>query len=152
LEIERKFLLKRLPSRLVGMTPFNIRQGWIPGETIHERVRRTMQPDGIAVYTRTIKYGEGLVRLELEDEIDKCLFDARWSLTTQARIHKERYKLDGWEVDDFRDRHLVIAEFEMSSREETISIPDWIYTVLDREVTDDPSFSNRALALPYNKP
>src|SRR5690349_17491771 len=40
-EIERKYLLRGLPPQTSGATALHIDQGYLPGERINERVRRT---------------------------------------------------------------------------------------------------------------
>ena len=46
-----------------------------------------------------------------------------------------------WEVDEFLDRELVLAEVELPTPETSFELPGWLQEVLDREVTDDPEYS-----------
>ena len=41
---------------------------------------------------------------------------------------------------------LWLAELELTHAEQAVAIPDWLAPFLEREVTDDPSYTNRALA------
>jgi CYTH domain-containing protein len=51
-----------------------------------------------------------------------------------------------WEIDEFLDRELVLAEVELSSPHEDAELPVWVREVLVREVTDEREFSNAELA------
>lgn len=151
-EIERKLLLSGVPPHLTPFAPSFIEQGWIPGENIHERVRRSVAPDGVTTFTRTIKLGELGARIELEDRCDAELFAALWPLTRQARIRKHRYAIPNdrhvWEIDVFIDRPLVVAEIELSAVSEPFVVPEWLAPYVVADVTDDPAYTNSAMATP----
>jgi CYTH domain-containing protein len=151
-EIERKYLLRALPSAdlLASATSLEIDQGYIPGDRINERIRRALGPEGVKYY-RTMKFGGGMDRLELEDETTAAFFDATWPLTEGARVHKRRYLVPDrdvvWEIDEFLDRSgLWLAEVELEHVDQTVIIPDWLTPVLVREVTFEKGYTNRALA------
>ncbi|HYJ80798.1 MAG TPA: CHAD domain-containing protein, partial [Longimicrobiaceae bacterium] len=116
-EIERKYLLKRMP-RLTGLEVEvrEIDQGWLPGERLAERLRRSRTGDRVRYY-RTVKLGTGISRLELEEETTERVFRRLWSLTRGRRVSKVRHRVrDGeltWEIDRFRGRPLVLAEVEL---------------------------------------
>jgi Uncharacterized protein conserved in bacteria len=148
-EIERKYLLRALPAGVTAHPSIEIDQGYIPGSKIRERVRRI--DDGSSVrYVRTIKLGSGLDRFEFEEEATKVFFETVWPLTRGHRLRKRRYLvpvLGGlWEIDEFLDRELVLAELELSDPEDVVTLPPEIAAVLDREVTDDGAFSNYQLS------
>jgi CHAD domain-containing protein/CYTH domain-containing protein len=150
-EIEHKFLLKRLPLATVDAPSVEIEQGYLPGEKLVERLRRVRFADGAEKWFRTVKAGKGLERIELEEEADADLSRAMWRLTEGRRVHKRRYSIREsddlvWEVDEFLDRDLVLAEIELSTSETKVELPTWLQDVLDREVTDDPEYSNARLA------
>jgi adenylate cyclase len=149
-EIERKFLLRALPHRVSTARSIEVDQGYIPGTRINERIRRTRSAEGVRYY-RTIKSGSGIERLEIEEETSEEFFMAVWPLTRGARVFKRRYLVpEGdvvWEIDEFIDRSdLWLAEVELESVHQIVVIPDWLRPVLDREVTDDPRYTNHALA------
>lgn len=148
-EIERKFLLSALPERVQGETPAAVTQGWIPGTELHERLRRMRGPDGEA-FTRTIKLGNGIRRTEIEEETTREVFESLWPLTEGRRVDKRRYAVrDGkltWEVDQFNDRDLVLAEVELPSVDTTVEFPEWLRPYVVREVTDEPEYVNLNLA------
>ena len=149
-EIERKFLLRALPDRVRTARSIEVDQGYIPGIRINERIRRTRSAEGVRYY-RTIKSGSGIERLEIEEEASEDFFVAMWPLTRGARVFKRRYLVpEGavvWEIDEFLDRpNLWLAEVELESVDQVVEIPDWLTPCLDREVTDDPRYTNHSLA------
>lgn len=149
LEIERKYLLSALPDRVRSAPSREIQQGWLPGQLLRERLRRVRDDRGERFY-RTIKTGAGLARVEIEEETTAAVFHAMWPLTEGCRISKRRYIVHegdlAWEVDDFDDRELVMAEVELASTDQEVPIPAWLQAVLVREVTDDGAYTNLALA------
>lgn len=150
-EIERKFLLKRLPMAAAVAPSVEIEQGYLPGEKLVERLRRIRFADGAEKWFRTVKAGNGLERVELEEEADADLSRAMWQLTQGRRLHKRRYSIRTsvdlvWEVDEFLDRELVLAEIELPTPNTVFELPPWLQDALDREVTDEPEYSNARLA------
>jgi CHAD domain-containing protein/CYTH domain-containing protein len=150
-EIERKFLLKRLPMAAADAPSVEIEQGYLPGEKLVERLRRIRFADGAEKWFRTVKAGNGLERIELEEEADTDLSRAMWQLTQGRRLHKRRYSIRQsddlvWEIDEFLDRELVLAEIELPTAGAVFELPPWLQDVLDREVTDEPDYSNARLA------
>ena len=149
-EIERKYLLRGQPPRIVGAPSLEIDQGYIPGDRIRERIRRARDANNVWYY-RTIKMGSGIQRIEIEEEATEAFFNAVWPLTLGRRVRKRRYHVDDngllWEIDEFLDRpSLWLAELELTHADQSVAIPDWLAPFLEREVTDDPSYTNRALA------
>jgi CHAD domain-containing protein/CYTH domain-containing protein len=162
LEIERKYLLRALPRQLRGAAADEIDQGWLPGERLRERVRRVREPgpaggvsDGDAArerYFRTVKLGSGVSRVEVEEACTRELFDALWPLTRERRVRKRRYRVrEGalvWEVDEFTDRPLVLAEVELPAADAAAEPPAWLAPYVVREVTDEGTYVNANLARP----
>jgi CHAD domain-containing protein/CYTH domain-containing protein len=149
LEIERKYLLRDLPSLEGASETVEILQGWLPGDAVRERLRRT-DSNGSQRFYRTIKAGAGLARVELEDETDPHLFETLWSLTEGRRVRKRRFKVpEGdrvWEIDEFLDRDLVLAEVELPSADTTVELPGWLAPHVVREVTNEAEYKNENLA------
>ena len=149
-EIERKYLLTRLPDMPNDAAAVEIEQGYIPGKRVEERLRRVRLVGDEKRYLRTFKSGQGLARTEIEEPIPKTLFNRMWPLTRGRRVHKRRYTVaDGghhWEVDEFLDRDLVLAEVELESTDEEVVMPAWLESVVDRDVTGQSEFSNASLA------
>ena len=150
-EIERKYLLRAMPVVPDDAQLRDIDQGYLPGTRVRERVRRIRSPDGETRFYRTLKFGEGVVRTEIEEEIDASMFDGLWALTEGRRIRKRRYAVpEGdhtWEIDEFLDRDLVLAEVELAEADETADLPTWLAPVVVRDVTDEPAYTNATLAL-----
>ena len=150
LEIERKYLLRGCPPEAAVVPGIRIEQGWLPGETLRERLRRSTYPTGVTRYTRTVKLGGGISRIEIEEDTERTLFEALWPLTKARRVHKRRHVIrEGaytWEVDVFADRELVLAEVELNSDSEQPILPKWLSHWLVREVTGEREFFNSSLA------
>lgn len=150
LEIERKFLLRSIPDVAYRSEDYYfISHGWIPGQVIHERISYTSRDGG--EYWRVVKTGKGLTRIEAQERISKELCEQLWSLTVGKRVHKVRYKVQDvmgqvWEIDNFTDRPLFLAEIELKSQDEKVVVPSWLTPHVIQEVTDDPAFLNINLA------
>ena len=149
-EIERKYLLTRTPGVVSEASSVEIEQGYLPGERVLERIRHVRFADGGEKWFRTVKSGDGVKRVEFEDEPEPRLARAMWDLT-QYRLRKRRYSIREsddltWEVDEFLDRDLVLAEVELPTPDTKVEMPDWLEEVLDREVTDDLEYTNARIA------
>ncbi len=152
MEIERKYLLSACPPVAMSAAPVLIEQGWLPGTTLRERLRRTVRPDGAVQYLRTVKMGPAAARIEIEEHTPSALFDALWLLTADARVRKHRHVVaDGrhrWEIDVFRDRDLVLAEVELEGIDDVAEPPAWLQPFIVRDVTGEPEYVNAVLARP----
>jgi CYTH domain-containing protein len=150
-EVERKYLLRAFPDSALDAPPAEIDQGYLPGDRLVERVRRVRTLDGER-YDRTVKLGAGVRRIEVEEATTRELFDALWPLTAGRRVRKRRHLVpDGdltWEIDDFADRDLVLAEVEFpaSGAQTRVAIPNWLAPYVVRDVTDEPEYVNARLA------
>ena len=150
-EIERKYLLKRMPAirSLPDVELLEIDQGYIPGERLAERVRRTKH-GGEVKYYRTVKLGKGISRTEIEEETSERIFRRLWPLTRGKRVRKRRYKIRDngftWEVDRFRDRRLVLCEVELPTEDTHAEPPKWLRREIVRDVTDESEYANINLA------
>jgi len=87
---------------------------------------------------------------EIEEETTREVFEQLWPLTEGRRVCKRRhYVPDGdliWELDEFLDRELVLAEVELPSVGFEVEPPGWLQPVLLREVTGEPDYLNVNLA------
>lgn len=150
MEIERKYLLRDCPPEAASASATLIEQGWLPGATLRERLRRAVNADGTVRYTRTIKLGPIGARIEIEEDTDETLFAALWPLTVNARIRKRRFTIpDGphaWEIDVFLDRNLVVAEVELASITDIPTLPTWLIPFVVRDVSADPAYLNSVMA------
>ena len=147
LEIERKFLVDRLPDGLLDRAEkAPILQGYLLLEPERElRIRRMGRE-----HSMTLKQGRGLQRQEQECVIPAEQFEMLWPLTAGRRIVKTRYRLPRgehcWEIDLFAENlsPLILLEVEFASvvQSREFEIPGFVL----REVTDDPAYKNAALA------
>ncbi|MBL1218406.1 MAG: hypothetical protein D8M59_13040 [Planctomycetes bacterium] len=103
----------------------------------------------------TYKTGSGAARLEREQPISQERFAILWPGTAGKRLRKRRYRAlsesdrsrgINWVIDDFLDRSLVLLEVELTSLDTTYNFPDWLAPHVDREVTDEASYTNLSLA------
>ena len=159
-EIERVYLLDRLPELPAHAQPWRIEQGYLPdpaedaapepGLFYEGRVRRKLSPEGKESFVHTIKRGRGLVREETERAIEAAEFAAAWAQTAGRRISKTRYKVrEGqvtWEIDAFDELPLVMAEVELEHVEQVAALPAWLAPRVLRELTEDERYRNFALA------
>ena len=161
LEIERVFLLNRLPDLPASALKYRLMQGYFPdpteadGENPTEgRIRKTEKSDGSIIYTHTIKRGLGLIRQETERKISEQEFDKLWPGTEGRRLSKTRYFVkEGenlWAVDDFDDIDVVMAEIELAEPDTPITLPVWLKACLIREVTEEPAYRSYFLAIGNN--
>lgn len=127
LEIERKFLIKDLPS-LSDYKKFEITQWYCKDWTKNIRIRKKW-----STYYMTYKSGKGLVRIEIEDKITKAEFDKLRELVWKLYIKKTRYEIPYGkftiELDVFKEnlKWLIFAEVEFESEDEAIKfkVPKW---------------------------
>ncbi|HEX2209539.1 MAG TPA: CHAD domain-containing protein [Longimicrobium sp.] len=149
-EIERKYLLRRMPGLPDGAVRTQIVQGYLPGERLQERVRRIRRAGEPPRYYRTVKLGAGLTRTEVEEEADEATFRRLWSLTKGKRIRKLRFRVQEgdltWEIDRFAGGRLVLAEVELPSEDTEVPLPDWLRDHVERDVTGEDAYVNINLA------
>jgi CYTH domain-containing protein len=146
-EIERKFLVRKLPADLTTYPTNEIAQGYLVSmdDGLQVRLRKTGQR-----YSLTYKLGTGNVREEREVELTEEQFDALWPATEGKRLVKTRHEIPlgerTVEIDHYHDRHegLVVAEVEFDDEEaaKNFQPPDW----LGDDVTGNPRYSNQLLA------
>lgn len=147
-EIERKFLIDRLPPRLQEQERVEIEQGYLAIDPEAEvRLRRAG-----ADCTLTVKRGAGESRKEYEVSLDPAQAEALWEACAGRRLRKRRYlvALDGdlrAELDvyagELEGLRVVEVEFPSAERAAAFEPPDWF----GRELTGDRRFANQALAV-----
>ncbi len=148
-EIERKYLLRSLPDLVVGSAAQLIEQGYLPGSRVRERLRR-IRMTGTERYYRTIKVGDGIDRAEFEEETTREMFASMWPLTEGKRVRKRRYRVVFgeliWEIDEFLDHPLIMAEVEIPHPSIDPEPPEWLRPYVVRQVSGEPEFLNVNLA------
>jgi CYTH domain-containing protein len=153
LEIERRWLLKKVPNYLDDFETLVITQYY----TTSGRYRKTSKPivDGVPqkdVYHHTIKnhISEGICE-EIEKEIDADTFKEAVK-TSHKVLCKFRYvyKANGlkYEIDYLyvNRQDYVFLEIELTDINQSIVIPDFINDLIVKEITGDKTLSNFALA------
>jgi adenylate cyclase len=146
-EIERKFLLKRLPVQILRSRHSKIAQGYLANERggRHVRLRKKAK-----TATLTFKVGRSTAREEREIRLSPKQFATLWPATAGRRLHKTRY-LVPWktltiEIDIYHGRNhgLIVAEVEFPSLSSCRKFkpPAWF----GREVTGEKRYSNVRLA------
>lgn len=140
-EIERRFLLPGQPEGLDALPRHHITQGYFESHTgVSARVRLVDQKT--AELTKKIRQdGE---RIEVNQEISVAAAELLLDPGITSIIEKTRYYRDGWEIDVFHGalEGLVLAERELATIDEPLSIPSWLPGAV--EVTN--KLSNRMLA------
>ena len=147
-EIEKKFLVKRLPDNLKRWPHFIIEQGYLATEPGGRQVRLRKRGKATSL---TFKVGRGSHREEREIKLSPKQFAALWPGTVGRRLRKVRYEIscEGLliELDIYRGRHkgLVVAEVEFPDTAscQRFIAPWWF----GREVTREKRYSNVRLAL-----
>jgi CYTH domain-containing protein len=147
LEIERKFLLERVPDAAAGAEGVPIRQGYLAiADTAEVRLR-----DKGGRFFEAVKIGRGLTRREYQVELTRDQFDVLWPATEGARLTKTRIRVhvdsSAIDIDVYDgDLHgLVVAEVEFGDEGEAAGFvpPSWFGT----ELTGDDRYANRSLAV-----
>lgn len=146
-EIERKFLIKHLPAKILRARHFRIAQGYLANERGGRHVR--LRKKGKSAFL-TFKVGRGTAREEREIKLSPAQFAMLWPATRGRRLHKTRYEIP-WkkltiEVDIYRGRShgLMVAEVEFSNHasRRKFKPPRWF----GREITGEKRYSNVRLA------
>lgn len=147
-EIERKFLLNKIPSNLKSFPCSTIYQGYISIEEDGTELRLRKTEDK---FYQTVKKGRGLIRKEIEIELTRKQFDVLWPLTRARRIKKKRYYIKEGkfliELDIFYGslKGLITAEIEFSDLKASKNFNPLPW--FGREITQDDQYKNKNLAL-----
>lgn len=155
-EIERKFLIRYPDVRLLEQMPeaarVEIMQTYLRAPEGEERRIRQRGQNGSYQFTLTTKkpVGPG-ERIETEKRLsqEEYLQHLMEADPSRITIHKERWCIaqngQYLEVDLYPWwQNQAILEIELTDLEQPVVIPDFVEVI--REVTDDPEYSNGALA------
>lgn len=145
MEIERKFLIKKIPTDLSSYPSHHIEQAYLSEEPV-VRIRKKNDD-----YILTYKSKGLMVREEYEAPLNAASYLHLREKADGKIITKRRYlipylnytiELDVFEGDM---APLVLAEVEFDTREEALAFcpPDWFA----KDVTDDPRYHNVNMAL-----
>ncbi len=147
MEIERKFLVKCLPSGWRKSPGSHIRQGYFSLRQKDVEIRLRQKSECCFL---TIKGGRGRIRLEEEIPISKQRFQMLWPLVRHACVIKTRYPIKHRrrkiELDIYEAAHrgLMTADVEFPTKTASDSFrpPPW----LGREITGNSRYANETLA------
>ena len=146
-EIERKFLVRKLPDDLANFPHAQIEQGYLAIGTDGVQVRLRRAGPKLSL---TYKRNQENAREEREVALTPEQFDVLWPATSDRRLSKTRYDIPLGdlvvEIDVYSGRHegLIVAEVEFSDEEaaRVFAPPPW----LGEDVSHDPRYSNQLLA------
>ncbi len=147
-EIERKFLILKVPQNLKKTKGKLIFQGYLAVEEGGNEVRIRKKEQH---YFMTVKNTGKLQRKEAEINIHKKEFDRLLPLCGERTVEKTRYEIPFGkhtiELDVFSGQHkgLMVAEVEFKDEKESLHFkkPAWF----GREVTALQSYKNKNLAV-----
>ncbi len=151
MEIERKWMVTGWPQDLPLLLEQAMRQGYLtvrPTVRIRQETALGEEPE----YVLCFKSQGGLVRKEIEMNIEKDIFDQLEDLIGLPLIPKVRRtyalpdgnKLEVNHVDEGLPTEFWYAEIEFASEEEARAWTpgdEWLQTYLDDEVTEEPGQS-----------
>lgn len=144
-EIERKYLVVNEAWRSEIIRSMRIAQGYLCSRHVTARIRLC---DNKGIFTIKGKSRDGgISRFEWEREIPFCVAErllARCEGVVDKVRHIVGYKGHTFEIDEFKgdNEGLIIAEVELSSRNEEVALPAWC----GDEVTGERCFYNSFLS------
>ena len=150
IEIERKFLVKKIPKDKIENSHY-IKQGYVISDR-HKVIRIRQKRDDFFISIKGNK--TGISRFEFEYKIPKNDADQLFKNFCKEGIiektrHYIKHKGHTWELDVFHGDNdgLIVAEIELKSELEAFSLPDWV----DKEVTHQEKYFNmNLLRNPYS--
>jgi len=157
IEIEKKIILKSLPEieydQILNITQYYLRNS----DGIWERYRKSTDQDGLITYIKTIKttIRKG-VSLEDEDIISEVDYNraklfcrsGEFESRMISKVRHIKFTNDNlkWEIDDFKDINITIAEIEIPSDDYEVIYPDYISNNMIKDVTGQNEFNNRRMS------
>ena len=152
MEIERKFLVDRPPSDPSRFKHIAITQIYLTpiGSSTERRLRKVENSEG-TIYFFTQKGGSGMIREESERAISREEYLSLRASAVSKELCKTRYFIPlersfTAELDIYSGElaGLIVAEVEFGSSDDALNFtpPDWF----GKEITNDQSYKNRALA------
>ena len=143
-EIERQFLCRGVDGTVLDGADgvVRIRQGYLTSGEPAVRVRRKND-----AWVLTVKTGGGLVREEVEVDVDPESGLALMEMAGESRLEKTRYLIGPWELDVFEGKlqGLIVLELELPAEDApTPPFPQGIDVI--RDVTGTAEYRNQVLA------
>jgi len=155
IEIERKFILKRVPRfPLKDVTKLLIHQIYFDIENKVHRFRMTENLGSENIERTYVECVKSPISSGVFEEIENDITEDYFSeiiLNSHKYIIKTRYVYYAnglkWEVDEYHDIKLVVLEVELEDIHQQIEIPDIIEKEMIVEVTGQKVFSNYNLSI-----
>lgn len=157
IEIEKKIILKSVPEieydEILKITQYYL----MNKKGIWERFRKSVKLNGEVTYLKTIKttIKKG-ASLEDECEITKEDYKSAKKLCKSGKFESKRISKvrhikkthDNliWEIDEFKDINITIAEIEIPTYDYKVIYPDYISDYMIKDVTGFKEFNNRRMA------
>lgn len=154
MEIERKFLLCKMPEELERYPHSELEQGYLCGGETTVRIRKADDRYYLTIKKKPSadadeKYG-AIVRIEIEEEITETLYYSLFRAVEGNPVTKTRYRIPYLsyvvELDVFHGmlEGLVTAEIEFPTVEEAglTELPDWF----GKDVSADRRYRNSAMS------
>lgn len=148
-EIEKKFLVEKLPSDLKIESSKEIHQTYLAIGNEEIRVRKITKGEEVS-YTMTIKKGSGLTREEMEFEISKETYEQLLLGGQREPLIKTRNKVivgkSVFDLDIYKNsaiENLKTIEIEFDSEKEANSFVALNWFKVD--VTNDKNYKNQFL-------
>ena len=149
IELERKFLIAKMPENLSQYKKQEIAQAYIAIDDTLGTATRIRSKDGVYILNTKSPNPDGKGVIETEEFVDKSAYDQALENNVGFVVTKTRHLIPYGdltiELDVFHNKleGLVFAEIEFPN--ETIADeftpPDW----LGKEVTDDKNYANKNL-------
>jgi CHAD domain-containing protein len=140
---ESRQLLQSLPEGAQDWPGLDEEAGWLPQAGGREGFRVLRDASGERFF-REVATGAGSLRGTVAEPIDAATFEAYWPLTEGRRFHRVRRAdpaSNGWRVDEFLDRPLVLAVGPAEG-----ASPEWLEPVLVRDVGAERAYRDDAIA------
>jgi CYTH domain-containing protein len=151
LEIERRWILRKLPELRWHQEPVTREVGYIFNDHGELRVVRKHKRKGKS-YQLTVKDDGGLVRNEWQEKIPEWAFKVLWPKTEGRRLTVARYIFyDGdhkLEFDVYQGRFSGLVKLECEFKNRTEALRYEVDSCIDVvcEVTEDIKFNNKNLS------
>jgi CYTH domain-containing protein len=143
IEIERKFLLKRLPN-IKFDSHDRMEQCYCP----KGRFRLVLNNKMSCLQTNKTEKRPGVYE-EDEKTVSANFLAKSYQSKTKSLSKVRHYKKVGkltWEVDEYLGMNVIVAEIELPTEKYDLKLPKFIKDVLIMEVTKFPEFKNSNLA------
>lgn len=163
MEIERKWILKRVPELAFKHEAWDLNYAYTEDDKRYQEVILLNQHSERR-YHIVFKEGEGLTRRETTIPISEEDYIEKATDPDTKKISKTRYMVphtDGLiEIDDYKDMNLVIMEYEIEVavgndmldeianefKTKDLNFPGEVQRCIIKEVTGENEYSNKNLA------